>query len=1675
LSNNVVNNNSDEGIYVGGSSGNTLIDNTVNNSSNGIHLSSSSGNSLINNTANGKYIGIYLERASSNNILTGNRANGNRDCGIYLRDYSNNNVLTANAANENERYGIYLNSVPGNITLVSNTANYNHYYGIYLYDSNNNTLVDNSADSNGDSGIYLSSGSNNTLTGNTANNNGDYGIHLSSSSGNTLTGNIVKGNYYGINLYTYSGTYNNNVLSGNTANNNYLGILLSSNSKNHILIDNNANDNNESGIQLEIGYNNVLTGNTANNNRYGIRLDYGSNNTLEDNTAGNNEEDGIHLFLSSNNTLNANTANNNGHGIYMRSRSGNGLRDNTVRDNDYGIYLYSTNNNTLIGNIANDNNIGFYLTSSNYNSIDNNIVCDNNESDFYLVDSLNNGGVENACYLPDGWTDEGTTGCTNPCACEGNETRPCPNQNGVCGGSIDVCTDRLWPGCAYSLIQNYELTETSCDSLDNDCDGKTDEGCRGEIFYEPFEDIEEIQDNGGEITSDLSMEEIGFENGFVGKAAYLSGANNEYTNIKYENFKANSTQGTIEFWYKQRFRWEDIPGGGILEIGHISQPNTLGFFSNVGMNGLILELKKPDWSFSQAWAPLNLVGENEWHYVVGQWKCNSDDNFIKIYLDGKLRDKKTETVCPEFNITGQYLGVGSTGWYGQGGGIFDELWIYDYLKTEDEIEADYEDKKASLIHCHDDDDCGSSLHPGEQYCDADLYKDQEDFSCLNGGTTEARCKSTIVPEKLEECHTSCTQHPSQQQCNGVFHETGFENEEELGSHYVSGSLSFEPGLLGNASLISDLLRFYVKPEYREFHRYDEMTLGFWFRPTEAFSGLDVKSMSPGFLLSIIMGDNLTAKLRIGGSYTTLNYTEEEIPVDRWYYITSTFHNSPEGSYSRIYLDGRRVAELTSDLGTMYGEPIDPLYDKEFNLDFDSDGGVYLDELHIYDYVRSDSEIWQDYANEAGGPICYLNSDCGESGFIDDAFCSDEKTALQLYRNYTCLSPGAQDASCSYEDVNIIVDTCDEREICVLSKCVVQKPESTGKVKVVGRNIYVDDKKFTIKGVGYQPIPIGYNYAYNFYTHPEIYNRDFAILREMGGNTLRTWDKVKTTEFLDAAWNNGDQPLYVVMGYWMDRVGDDFGDPATRQGYIDDFRAYVAEYKDHPAVLMWGIGNEDNYFYQKDVKDWYSLVNEMAKAAYGEEGDSYHPAAIINGGHTNIGDASKNADDAALNYIDIIGAIVYPEGGGDKEDCTFGDWFDEFEVKSEKPTYLAEYGADSWDSRIEEENQDMQARCVAGYTEEMLDADVCLGGTIMEYSDEWWKVGSASSQDPGGWYTSSQPDGMGNEDWWGVVGLKQGSPNIIVKKKAYYELLKLFGGGEPVDADGDGFYSIATGGGDCDDSNPSVHPGRLYWVYYKDSLMVPKWQKLGTIRAQGESTTYVDTSASGAKMRFYVVMAVTHTLQDDSNGDGLPDRWTQVQGVVPGSEGGITLTWPVKPADRPPFDAPGDEVDQNCDGYDGVSPLTLDSDLDGVIDSEDLCPDVFGVCLGCPELECSGCAVVGCSDAGPICNSDDPLCGKIKCPKSGEKDLGKCGKSFVVNYPGYDQMSCVMLDETVGECGGECSYTCGPGDKPASKPTQTSNVNANVNNVNNVNTNVNRNVNTNVNQNVNNYANGRNQL
>lgn len=149
------------------------------------------------------------------------------------------------------------------------------------------------------------------------------------------------------------------------------------------------------------------------------------------------------------------------------------------------------------------------------------------------------------------------------------------------------------------------------------------------------------------------------------------------------------------------------------------------------------------------------------------------------------------------------------------------------------------------------------------------------------------------------------------------------------------------------------------------------------------------------------------------------------------------------------------------------------------------------------------------------------------------------------------------------------------------------PEGPRQVEIretnAGYELLVDGEPFFIQGAG---LEFG----------------DVEALAAHGGNSFRTWrtDNGEQTgqEVLDEAAANG---LLVTMGLEIAReregegrgyFGFDYDDEAAVAEQLERVRAEVLKYKDHPALIIWGIGNELNLG-ATNPKVW-DAVNEISE-------------------------------------------------------------------------------------------------------------------------------------------------------------------------------------------------------------------------------------------------------------------------------------------------------------------------------------------------------------------------------------------------------------------------------------------------------------------------------------------------
>jgi exo-beta-1,3-glucanase (GH17 family) len=147
-----------------------------------------------------------------------------------------------------------------------------------------------------------------------------------------------------------------------------------------------------------------------------------------------------------------------------------------------------------------------------------------------------------------------------------------------------------------------------------------------------------------------------------------------------------------------------------------------------------------------------------------------------------------------------------------------------------------------------------------------------------------------------------------------------------------------------------------------------------------------------------------------------------------------------------------------------------------------------------------------------------------------------------------------------------------------------------KVEIVkteqGYQLFRGDKPYAIKGAGLE-------YG------------DMASFAAHGGNSIRTWttqNQVESAqEVLDRALAHGvTVALCLPMG--TEHWGFDYDDEEAVAAQLERFRAEVLKYRDHPALLVWIIGNELNTNYTNSKV--YDAVNDVAEMI--QELDPNHP-------------------------------------------------------------------------------------------------------------------------------------------------------------------------------------------------------------------------------------------------------------------------------------------------------------------------------------------------------------------------------------------------------------------------------------------------------------------------------------
>lgn len=245
-------------------------------------------------------------------------------------------------------------------------------------------------------------------------------------------------------------------------------------------------------------------------------------------------------------------------------------------------------------------------------------------------------------------------------------------------------------------------------------------------------------------------------------------------------------------------------------------------------------------------------------------------------------------------------------------------------------------------------------------------------------------------------------------------------------------------------------------------------------------------------------------------------------------------------------------------------------------------------------------------------------------------------------------------------------------------------------------LYRDGKPYYIKGAG-------------GHTH-----LDKVV--KYGGNSIRTWGLEGTEELLNEAQKLG---LTVMFGLWVqhERHGFDYNNEEKVAVQLERFTETVKQFKDHPALLAWDIGNEVNLFYT-NTKVW-DAINDIAKMIHRE--DPNHPTVTTTAG---IDKTMIDLIKTKCPDIDIYAVNAYGDLPNTPAKIRTYGWTGPYIVTEWGMTGHWEIAKTNWDVAIEETSSEKAKVYQSRYRKIQEDSSHCLGsyvflwGSKIEYTPTW---------------------------------------------------------------------------------------------------------------------------------------------------------------------------------------------------------------------------------------------------------------------------------------------------------------------------------------------------------------------
>ena len=234
--------------------------------------------------------------------------------------------------------------------------------------------------------------------------------------------------------------------------------------------------------------------------------------------------------------------------------------------------------------------------------------------------------------------------------------------------------------------------------------------------------------------------------------------------------------------------------------------------------------------------------------------------------------------------------------------------------------------------------------------------------------------------------------------------------------------------------------------------------------------------------------------------------------------------------------------------------------------------------------------------------------------------------------------------------------------------------------------------------------------------------DISVLASHGGNSIRTWStenpKITALEVLDNAHKHG-VTVAMCIEIGRERLGFDYNDEEAVATQLEFARNEVMKYKDHPALLVWIIGNEVNLSFKNPKV--FDAINDISRMIH--EVDPNHPTTTALAGFNRqlaemIETRASDLDFASMQmYADVVNLPRYVRETGYKGPYAVTEWGSRGHW---------EVGKTSWGAPIEQNSSEKAANYLKSYKiaiasnpDQVIGSYVFLWGQKQERTPTWY--------------------------------------------------------------------------------------------------------------------------------------------------------------------------------------------------------------------------------------------------------------------------------------------------------------------------------------------------------------------